>query len=95
MYCAELYAPTFTKGKEQLSGREVDVSRRMARVKIHVKQVIGMVKQKYSILSSKLLVNFWMHADGNQDYGLLDKIVTVCSALCNFCGSVIPFHVPQ
>ena len=52
MYYAELATPAFTEGKKQLSGREVDMFRKLARLRIHVERVIGMLRQKYS--NSKL-----------------------------------------
>ena len=35
--------PSFTKGKEQLSDDEVDSSRRLSSVQIHVERVIGRI----------------------------------------------------
>ncbi len=46
LYCAEIKTPPFTKGKKQLSGMEVDLSRQLSRVRIHVEWV----RQKYTIL---------------------------------------------
>ena len=41
---ARLVIPAFTKGKQQLSKREVEQSRQMACVCIHVERVIGIPK---------------------------------------------------
>ena len=46
---ATLQIPAFTRGKNQLSSAEVEHSRRLARVRIHVEHVIGQMK-KYTIL---------------------------------------------
>ena len=43
LYCAEVKLPAFTKGKKQLSAMEVESSRRLSRVHIHVERVIGML----------------------------------------------------
>ena len=43
--------PSFTKGKKQLAGSEVDMSRQLATVHIHVERVIGRLK-KFRILNS-------------------------------------------
>ena len=91
VYCAELATPAFTKGKKQLPGREVDMSRKLAKLRIHVERVMGMLRQKCSLLSSTLPINFLMASDGDTQYALVDKVVTVCCALCNMCGSVLPF----
>jgi len=39
-------------------------------------------------LKSKLLINMIMCE--NSEFSLIDKIVTVCCALCNCCDSVVP-----
>ena len=56
MYCAEVKLPPFTRGKKQLSKAHVDLSRQRSRVHIHVERVIGVVRQKYSILSTFYLL---------------------------------------
>ena len=87
---AEIYLPAFTKGKDQLSALEVEETRSIANVRIHIERVIGAVKQKYPILQSNLPVNFLMKRAG-EPYPLIDRIVRVCCALSNLCDSVIPF----
>ena len=92
MYCAEVKVPPYTKGKKQLSQMEVDVARRLSRVRIHVERVIGMVRQKYTILQSTLPINMIMcHDHVDSEVSTVDKIVTVACSLCNHCDSVIPF----
>lgn len=80
IYCAKVKL----KGKKQLSHEEVDVSRQLSRVRIHVERVIGVVRQKYTILQSTLPVNFIMCSD-TEDISAIDKVVTICCALCNCC----------
>ena len=89
LYCAEVKIPSFTKGKKQLSKLEVDTTRRLAQVRIHVERVIGLVRQKYRILQSTLPINMIKCDD---DLSAVDKIVTICCALCNCCDSVVPFN---
>ncbi len=52
LYCAEVKVPSFTKGKTQLSKYEVDTTRELAHVRIHVERVIGLLKSKYRFLKS-------------------------------------------
>ena len=91
MFHAEVKIPPFTRGKKQLSRMEVDKSRDLSRVRIHVERVIGMLKQKYTILESHVPVNFMERLEG-ESHSLIDHIVTVCSALCNCCESVVNFN---
>ena len=89
LYCAEVKLPPFTKGKRQLSAIEVESARRLSRVRIHVERVIGMLRQKYTILESTLPIAFL--SSKNNSTSQIDKIVTICAALCNCCDSIIPF----
>uniref|UniRef100_A0A1X7UW99 DDE Tnp4 domain-containing protein n=1 Tax=Amphimedon queenslandica TaxID=400682 RepID=A0A1X7UW99_AMPQE len=54
---AQLLIPAFTKGKEQLSAREVEITRRLAQVCIHVERVICHLHKKYKILQQTLPIN--------------------------------------
>ena len=90
LYCAEVKLPPFTKGKKQLSKAQVDLSRQLSRVRIHVERVIGVVRQKYTILQSTLPINSIMCSELHED-SVIDKVVTVCCALCNLCTSVVSF----
>lgn len=85
------YPGSFTRGKKQLSKVEVESSRTLSRVRIHVERVIGLLRQKYTMLESTLPINMIMR-DENSEYSLIDKIVTVCCCLCNCCESIIPFE---
>ena len=49
MVLAEVKTPPFIKGKKQLEKQEVDCSRELSVVWIHVEHVIGLLKQKYTI----------------------------------------------
>lgn len=46
----ELVIPAFTKGKAQLDPVDVERSRGIANVRIHVERVIGLLRRKYTIL---------------------------------------------
>lgn len=94
LYCAEVKIPPFTRGKKQLSKLEVDTSRELSHVRIHVERVIGVLRQKYTILQGTLPISLIMSHSSNAEshHSLVDMIVVVCCALCNCCPSVIPFE---
>ena len=85
-YCAEVKTPPFTKGKKQLNRHEVDWSREISHVRIHVERVIGLLKQKYTIMQGTIPIS--LLKDGTEC--TIDNIITTCSALCNLCVSVVP-----
>ena len=90
VYCAEVKIPAFTKRKKQLSGADVESTQRIASVQIHVEKVIGLVRNKYTILQSILPLYFLITKDVG--YTTIDKIVTACSTLCNICNLVVPIE---
>jgi len=85
MLCAEVKHPPFTRGKLQLSKLEVDSSRQLSQVRIHVERVIGAAE----------VYDFTVHPSnqhGSKDKLLpIDKVVTISCALYNHCNSVVPF----
>ena len=91
LLCAEVEHHPFTRGKPQLSKLEVDASRQPPHVRIHVERVIGAVRQKYMILQSTLPICM-ITCTGEDKLSPINKIVTICCALYNHCGSVVPFN---
>ena len=89
LYCATIKLPAFTKGKKQLSGIEVEQTRCIANVRIHVERVIGNVRKKYSLLSQCQPIDFLVRKPEEQ-VTTLDKIVTIACSLNNLCNSVVP-----
>ncbi len=89
-YSSKLEMPAFTRGKSQLSGIEVEQTRRIANVRIHVERVIENIRKKYSILSDTQPIDSLVSPDDS--CSLLDKIVHVCCALNNICDPVISFE---
>ena len=88
-YCAHVTIPASTKGKKQLTGIEVEQTRRIANVRIHVERVIGLIRQKYTFLTGIQPIDFLIsRGDG---IPMLDKVVLVCCALVDLCDSVVPF----
>jgi hypothetical protein len=47
---AKLNIPAFTKGKDQLDSADVEQTRKIATFQIHVERIIGLLRQKYTIL---------------------------------------------
>ena len=88
LHCATLTLPAFTRGKAQLSGIEVEQTRRIANCRIHVERVIGNIRSKYQILSSQQPIEFLV--SNEMKIPTLDKIVVIACALNNLCPSVIP-----
>ena len=87
MALAEVKVPPFTKGKKQLEKIQVDWSRELSVVHIHVERIIGVLKQKYTILQNVLPITFI--ADKDDQDATVDKLVRVCSALVNLYPSVV------
>ena len=78
---ASLAIPPFTKGKPQLSQREVETARELSRVRIHVERAIGRLKN-FRILQSTLPITLVKSAT-DEEFCTIDKILFVCAALCN------------
>ena len=55
LYAACLQIPSFTKGKPQLSPLDIETTRSLANVGIHVERVMGTVRQKYTILGHSVI----------------------------------------
>ncbi|XP_031562632.1 uncharacterized protein LOC116298355 [Actinia tenebrosa] len=86
---AKLVIPAFTKGKKQLDPFDVEHTRGIANVRIHVERVIGLLRRKFTILQGTLPTDFLM---SNPDsIPLIDNILRVCSALVNLCPPIVPF----
>ena len=89
---AELHIPACTRGKKQLSGKEVELSKKIENVQIHVERVSDLLRQKkYTIVQSTIPITMLLNK-ARQEKPTLDKIVNVACALTNLCPSVVPFH---
>ena len=88
-YGGKLVIPSFTKGKTQLSQQEVETSQKIARVRIHVERVIGLLKNKYTILQDVLPVSLVSHKGKDESFCTLDKLIVVCASLTNLSPSVV------
>ena len=90
-FYAEVKIPAFTKGKKQLAPLEVERTRKIASLRVHVERVIGNVRRKYTSLQGTLPVDY-LTKPKDSSITTIDKIVTVCCALTNLCDSVVPFE---
>ena len=76
---AVLAIPSFTRGKSQMPAKDVDQSRKIAHVRIHVERVIGRLKT-FKILNSTIPIS---------QVDLLNDVMIVVSALVNLNKSVV------
>jgi hypothetical protein len=87
---AKLEIPAFRVGKTQLHPLEVEETRKIGNVRVHVERVIGMLRQKYEILTRRMPIT--MLNSHNKDCPVVTKIVRVCCALINLCTEIIPIY---
>ena len=90
---AELAIPAFTRGKDQLDPVDVEKTRGIANVRIHVERVIGRHRRKFTILSGTLPIDYlFCNRNGSQEAAtpMIDRIINVCSALVNLCPGIVP-----
>ncbi|XP_031551929.1 uncharacterized protein LOC116289191 [Actinia tenebrosa] len=90
---AKLVVPAFTKGKAQLDPVDVETTRGIANVRIHVERVIGLLRRKYTVFQSTLPTDFLIcnHRYSDRHTPLVDSMLRVCAALVNFCPPIVPF----
>ena len=61
-----------------MSLHEVECSQRIAKVRIHdVERVIGLLKNKYTILQSTLSISL-LKCKNNTEHAFIDKLLTLC-----------------
>ena len=75
---AAVRIPAFAKGKDQLQPIDVEVTRKTAHVRIHVERVIGVVRQKYTILNGNIQIDFLIVKEDK----VVSTIVNMCHARC-------------
>ena len=78
-YEATLTIPHFTQGKSQMSAKEVEKSRKISNVRIHVELVIGRLKD-FRIMQSVIPIT---------QVALLDNVMIFIAALVNLNDSVV------
>ena len=88
----ELIMSSFTKDKKQLSSKEILTSRQIATVGIHVKRVIGLIKNRYRIIDGTLPITLLKSLSDEADdceIANIDKTFTVCAALLNMGDGIV------
>ncbi|XP_026089560.1 uncharacterized protein LOC113063411 [Carassius auratus] len=88
MMCAEVKIPAFTKRRCQLDAKDVEDTRAIAHLRIHVERVIGSLRNKYTLLHNTIPISLLLPCK-DEEFTLLDKIVNVCCILVNMCPSVV------
>lgn len=70
----------------------IDVENTMGivNVRIHVERVIGLLRNKYTILQGTLTTDVLMGNEEQHKVPLIDSIIRVCSGLINLCPPIIP-----
>ncbi|KAJ8910236.1 hypothetical protein NQ315_002560 [Exocentrus adspersus] len=86
LFHAQVKIPAFTKGKSQLHPVDLERTRAIAHVRIHVERVIGVLRQKFRILSDKIP----MSLINTGEEAILDEILFVSCALFNICPPIVP-----
>ena len=74
--------------KKTLCSLDIEQSRCIAAVRIHAERVIGIVRNKHSLLQLILPLDFLMKKDDRNCY-VIDNIVCLACGLVNLCDSVI------
>ena len=72
---------SITKGKSQLSQREVEMSRALSSLQIHVERAIGRIKH-YKILQHTFPISLLKNTY-DTEFATIDKVLIVCAALSN------------
>ena len=76
---AALKITHFTKGRKQLSGKEVDISCQLSKFRIHVERVIGQIK-KFCMLQNIVPLT---------QIDLLDEIMEIVCAIISLNKSIV------
>ena len=91
MLGATLDIPAFTRGCTQLPPSDVEATRKLANVRIHVERIIGAVRQRFQVLSATGVLQKEFISQKNSRGVVLDSVVRVCCALNNVLEGIVPF----
>ena len=83
VYSATLDIPAFTRGCDQLAPGDIEATRNLANVRIHVERIIGAVRQRYQILSATGVLKKEIISKKTNGGTVLDSVVCLlCSEQC-------------
>lgn len=86
---ASLKMPSFVRNGGQLHPTEIEQSRDVSRIRIHVERIICVLREKFNICSDTAHMSAVAKQNDLYDNDLYDKIIYVCSCLVNLCPSVV------
>ena len=84
---AKLIIPSSTKNKKQLSALEVQQSRNMSKVRVHVERAIRKIKT-YKILDANMPISL-IKPNDDGEFSTIDKILCIICVLCNLSKPII------
>lgn len=87
MMCAEVKVPAVTNGR-CLDVKDVENTRAIAHLRIHVERVIDSMRNKYTMIHKRIPISLLLPREG-EEMTNPDKIVNVCCSLFNICPSVV------
>lgn len=86
---AFLVTPAFKgRGVKQLTYQQIEQTRKIARVRIHVERVIGVIRNKFAILSHEQPISI-LKRNSEDLKKPFDKILNICCVLFNICRGVV------
>ena len=84
--------PKLHQGEKQSTPKEVELSRQIASVRIHVRRITGLVKNRYQILDGTLPITLIKSLSGeahSSDIATVDKPLTLCCLLVNLGDGIV------
>lgn len=86
---AHLKIPAFTRSLDQLHPIDVEKTRKIAHIRIHVERKIGETKQKFLFLDGKLPISMISKYTSLCDVPVIDQAIVVACALINLCPGIV------